>query len=120
MANIFQKPAHRAQLPKNGFDMSQRHPFTSSVGHLLPVYYDYLAPGEKIRISANLFTRTQPMKSTAMARITEHIEYFFVPFEQLFSLFGSVYYGIDDYNSSALVKSKDLSMPYFKSAAKFT
>jgi len=117
MANIYQKPSHRANLSKNGFDMSQRHPFTSSVGQLLPVFYDYLNPGDKIRISANLFTRTQPMKSTAMARLTEHIEYFFVPFEQMFSLFGSVFYGIDDYNSSSLVKHKNLSMPFFKSDA---
>nr|CDL65730.1 unnamed protein product [uncultured bacterium] len=117
MANINQKPSHRANLSKNGFDMSQRHPFTSSVGQLLPVFYDYLNPGDKIRISANLFTRTQPMKSTAMARLTEHIEYFFVPFEQMFSLFGSVFYGIDDYNSSSLVKHNNLTMPFFKSDA---
>lgn len=117
MANILDNPAHRANLGRNGFDMSQRHPFTSSVGHLLPVYYDLLSPGDKIKIGANLFTRTQPLNSSALVRLTEHIEYFFVPMDQIYTLFGSMFYGISDVNSTAFtsntVKSSEITMPIF-------
>lgn len=118
MANILENPSHRANLGRNGFDMSQRHPFTSSVGHLLPVYYDLLNPGDKIKIGANLFTRTQPLNSSALVRLTEHIEYFFVPMEQIYTLFGSMFYGISDVNSSAFtqgtIKTGEITMPVFK------
>ena len=102
MANIKKTPSHKASLSYNGFDMSQRNLFTSSVGQLLPVYFDYLSPGEKIKGGASIFTRTQPLQSTAFARMTEHVDYFFVPFSQLYSGFNSKFFNIQDINSSIL------------------
>lgn len=64
--------------------------------------FDYLSPGEKIRINEQLFTRTAPITSPAFVRIKEHIEYFFVPMEQINSYFGQSFYGINDLGSSAL------------------
>lgn len=100
MSSIFKKPDYRAANGYNGFDMSQRVDFSSGTGMLLPVYYDLLQPGDKITIHADMFTRTMDMASAAFARITEHIDYFFVPLEQLWSLFPSWFYGISDFKSS--------------------
>ena len=67
--SVLAKPTHQASLSKRGFNMSQKLQFTSSTGHLLPVYYDYLNPSEKVRISNSLFTRTQPLPISARAGI---------------------------------------------------
>lgn len=96
MASIKRTPSHRARLSRNGHDLSHRTMFTSTSGQLLPVLYDFLSPGESIRINSNLFTRTQPLKTPAFVRITEHIDYFFVPMSQLNEYFGNAFYGIDD------------------------
>jgi len=103
MASIKKQPSHRANLSRNGFDMSKRILFTSSVGHLLPVYYDFLNPGDKVRCNENVFTRTKPLNTSAFVRVTEHVEWFFVPIQHLDSYFGNAFYGISDLGSSALV-----------------
>lgn len=100
MANVMQTPQHVARIGYNGFDMSQLLKFTSSVGELLPVYYDILQPGDKITAKTIMKTRTQPLNSAAMAHITERVEWFFVPLEQIYKPFGSWYYGVQDLHSS--------------------
>lgn len=105
-ANLFKRPDHVAKLGRNVFDMSQTLGFTSSVGQLLPVYYDVLNPGDKISIKSLFVTKTQPMQTDNFAKVTENVDYFFVPFEQLYSLFGSFFYQISDFNSSMFYKTK--------------
>ena len=51
MPSILKTPSHSAKLGRHGHDMSRRLLFTSSFGHLLPVMFDYLSPGDKIRIN---------------------------------------------------------------------
>nr|CDL65693.1 unnamed protein product [uncultured bacterium] len=103
-ANLFKRPDHVAKLGRNVFDMSQTLGFTSSVGQLLPVFYDVLNPGDKISIKSLFVTKTQPMQSDNFAKVTENVDYFFVPFEQIYSLFGSFFYQIADFNSSLFSK----------------
>lgn len=100
MANLFKNPQHSANLGYNGFDMSKRVKFSSSVGQLLPVYYDLLQPGDKVDIKAEIKTRLMPMNSSAYANIEEHIDFFFVPIEQLYHAFSEFYYGVQDFNSN--------------------
>ena len=78
---------HVAKLGRSSFDMSKDVKFTSSVGHLLPVYWDILNPGDKVKIGASIFTRTKPLASPAFVSIEEHVDYFFVPMRQLYKFF---------------------------------
>ena len=78
---------HVAKLGRSSFDMSKDIKFTSSVGHLLPVYWDILNPGDKIKIGASIFTRTKPLATPAFVSIEEHVDYFFVPMRQLYKFF---------------------------------
>lgn len=80
-------PTHKANLSKSGFDMSFNRKFTSSVGQLLPVLYDFLIAGDKVKISEDMFTRTNTLSTSAFVNIKEHIEYFFVPMHQIYSLY---------------------------------
>lgn len=100
MASILANPSHRANLGYNGFDMGHYLKFSSSVGQLIPVFYDYLSPGDKVNLQAQLKTRTMELESAAMVSLTEHLEWFFVPFEQLSHAFGSIVYNISDLSSS--------------------
>ena len=96
------KPTAVAHLPKQGFNMSQKFKFTSAAGQLLPVYFDFLHPGEKVRFSVDLFTRTQPLSTAAMADIDEFVDLFFVPAQKLYSPFNELFMGVSDFNSSLL------------------
>ena len=100
MSSILKKPSYKARLPHYGHDLSRRVLFTSSVGHIIPVMFDYLDGGDTAYIKANLFTRTQPLKTPAFVRCTEHIYYFFVPISQIDSYHGQAKYGINDFVNS--------------------
>ena len=115
MASILKTPSHTARLGRHGHDLSRRLLFTSSVGQLLPVLFDYLSPGDKVRINDQLFTRTAPITSPAFVRIKEHVEYFFVPMEQINSYFGQAFYGINDLDSSSLLGTE--SIPNFNAVS---
>jgi hypothetical protein len=89
----------KAQLRYNPHDLSHQLKFTSSVGQLLPVYYDFLSPGDKIEITPQMFSRLQNMTSPAFTRLTEHVDFFAVPMNQLFSPFEAIFYGVKDFRS---------------------
>lgn len=102
MANFNSNPTHVAKIGYNGFDMGHSLKFSSTVGELLPVYYDILQPGDKVSLKTSIKTRTMPLESAAMVTIKEHVEWFFVPMEQIYKLFGDWYFGIQDFGSSLL------------------
>lgn len=105
MANFNSNPNHVAKIGYNGFDMGHSLKFSSTVGELLPVYYDILQPGDKVSLKSSIKTRTMPLESAAMVNIKEHVEWFFVPLEQIYKLFGDWYFGIQDFNSSLFMNS---------------
>lgn len=111
-ANVNLNPQHEARLSYSGFDMGQSLDFTSSVGQLLPVYYDILSPGDKVDCRAIIRTRTAPLNTACTMSITEHVEWFFVPMEQLYSAFGNVYYGIQDFDSAVFANKRIDGLPY--------
>lgn len=104
MANVNSKPSYEAHLSKTGFDVSQTFNFSSSCGHILPVWYDIANPGEHYSLSTNLFTRTQPLASAPMVDIDEYIDWFFVPLSLIYGNFDSWIYGINDQHSSLMVE----------------
>lgn len=104
MANVNAKPSYRADLPKTGYDIGQTFNFSSSCGHILPVWYDIASPHEHYTLSTDLFTRTQPLASAPMVDIDEYVDWFFVPFSLIYGNFDSWIYGIDDQFSSLMVE----------------
>lgn len=111
MANINNNPQHRANLGYSGFAMDKLHKFSSTVGELRPVYYDFLSPGDKVSLSSILKTRTMEIDSAAMCSLTEHVDWFFVPMTRLYKLFPEFYFGVNDNQSSFVVVSQFKS-PY--------
>ena len=87
--NILKNPYYRAHLGKSGFDMSCRKAFSTMIGFLQPFLSDVLSPGEKVVLNDRVFLRSETMTTSPFTRIHFKTEYFFVPFPQMWSFFGS-------------------------------
>lgn len=77
MPRIDEMPQYRARLSRTTHDLSHKFGFTATVAHLLPVFHDFLQPGETVELGFNYNLRTQPLASAAMVDIKSHVEYFF-------------------------------------------
>lgn len=75
------------KVSRNAFDLSHRHMFTSQVGELLPVFYQWCNPNETFKLSYDGMTRTAPLNTAAFTRLRENIQFFFVPFQCLWRYF---------------------------------
>lgn len=100
--SILKSQNPRAKLSHYPHDLSSNYQFTSSFGHILPVMWDHLDPGDRVQIGSDVFTRTQPLKTPAFVRCTEHVYYFFVPTKLIDGYSDSAFHGIRDIVSSAL------------------
>ena len=74
---------------KNSFDLSHRNLFTAKVGELIPCSVFELNPGDTIHLDTSYFTRTAPLDSAAYTRLRENVQFFFVPYSQLWKYFDS-------------------------------
>lgn len=85
MANIMSLKSLRNKPSRNGFDLSFKRNFTAKVGELLPVMCKEVLPGDVFSIDLKAMTRTTPLNTAAFARIREYFDFYFVPYEQLWS-----------------------------------
>lgn len=99
MPKIDKNVNYRNRKGFSSFDISHEVDFSSSCGHLLPVMYDLLSPGERVDLQYELKTRTQPLDAASSLDIEECIDTFFVPINQLYEPFKSIIYGIEDVGS---------------------
>ena len=74
---------------RNSFDVSARNLFTAKVGELLPCAVYEMNPGDSIKIDASYFTRTAPLQTAAFTRLRENVQFFFVPYSQLWKYFNT-------------------------------
>lgn len=74
---------------RNSFDVSARNLFTAKIGELLPCAVYELNPGDSLRIDASYFTRTAPLQTAAFTRLRENVQFFFVPYSQLWKYFNT-------------------------------
>lgn len=90
MANIMSMADIKNRPSRNGFDLSFKKNFSAKAGELLPVMCKVVVPGDSIDINLKSFTRTQPLNTSAFARMREYFDFYFVPFEQLWNKFNTV------------------------------
>ena len=103
MSDINKSPQHVAKLSNHGYDMHQRVKTTTPVGLLVPVYQDILNAGEKVSIDDSVFTITDAFNKFTLNHFKEHLDYFFVPYPLIWSLWESFRPNINDIRSSAFV-----------------
>lgn len=100
MSKNNRRPDYQAKLPKTDHNLSHKVKFSSSVGHILPVFHHIMNPGENLKVDLSLFSRTQPLVQPAMVDIEENVDFFFVPFPLLYTGFEAKMYGTTDFLSS--------------------
>lgn len=66
-------------MKKSRFNLSHEVLLTADFGTLIPILVQECLPGDKFRISTEMFTRFQALIAPAMQRVDAKIEYFFVP-----------------------------------------
>lgn len=75
---IFDKLAAK-RPPKNKFDLTHEKKLSCNMGDLVPVYVQEIVPGDKFRVSSEVFMRLAPLVSPIMHRLNVSVHYFFVP-----------------------------------------
>lgn len=101
MANIMSLKNVRNKASRNGFDLSRRTCFTAKVGELLPVWWQYVLPGDSFTIDLSSFCRTIPVNTASFGRLREYYDFFFVPLDQLWNKSGTVLTQMLDNNQHA-------------------
>lgn len=102
-----------ANLQSHGYDLSERHLFSAKVGQLLPVYNKQVVPGDYFEIDLISFLRAQRVNTASYARMRQHIDFFFVPYSQLYHRFPEMRYQREDNTHATLpVNGKPLMSPY--------
>lgn len=81
----------QANMNRNGFDNSYLHNFTAKIGELLPVMCLETVPNSHYEISISDLMRTVPMNNPAFIRASQHFEFYFVPYKQLWRRWDDFY-----------------------------
>lgn len=110
--SLSNRPDFQAKLPRTDHNVGHSMVFTSSVGHLLPVFNQFMNVGESIYFTPNLFSRTQPMLNAAMADVDVYLDTFFVPMQMLFTAWDSLRYQTNDPISSLWSARMNSTLPF--------
>ena len=106
MKSIFKKPHLKAEGSRNAFDRSSKRVFHVPFGALLPCFCERVNPNDYVELSPETQTIIEPLAAPAFLRLKEHIDYFFVPYSQLWAPFDNFYTKQDQYRSSSILASQ--------------
>ena len=112
MANkkaVLSRPTPDATVPRNCFDRESMRVYHYALGQLIPAWFEPVIAGSHMKLNRKIFQRTASLKTAAFPLIDTHIQYYFVPFRQLWSLWDDFKLGIKDVNSTSLVANSHLS-----------
>lgn len=106
MSNVMSMKSIKNKPHRDGFDLSRKFAFSAKLGELLPVFVEDVMPGDKFKINADWFTRTQPVTSPAYTRFGEYFDFFFVPYHLLWRYFPQFIIQTNDDNWATGIQSK--------------
>lgn len=85
--NIMSLKQVRNNVTRSGFDLSRTFNFTAKAGELLPVCCLPILPDDDVNFSLQSFARTQPLNSSAFARMRGYFNFYFVDMHLLWNKF---------------------------------
>ena len=116
-ANPLQLSKMSMKQSRNAFKMSYHENFSSPVGQIIPCHVQDVCPGDYVKLNVKSFARTVPCNTAAFARMTEHVDFYFVPYHMLWRPFKQLINPVPDVNSAlslASEKSNSVSgVPFF-------
>lgn len=87
MSNLFRGLKPKTKLSRNGFDLSQKHVFTTRPGQIVPCLFVETVPNDHIEINMANLTRTMTLNTAAFIRGKFNFDFYFVPYTQLWHPF---------------------------------
>ena len=87
MSNLFRGLKPKTKLSRNGFDLSQKHVFSTRPGQIVPCMCVETVPGDHIEINMANLTRTMTLNAPAFIRGKFNFDFYFVPYTQLWHPF---------------------------------
>ena len=119
-ANPLQLSKMSLKQSRNAFKMSYHENFSSPVGQIIPCHVQDVCPGDYVKLNVRSFARTVPCNTAAFARMTEHVDFYFVPYHLLWRPFKQLVNPVPDVNSALSVASEKNNsvsgVPYFTAA----
>lgn len=109
MANIFSNNKPVKHQGRNGFDLSHQKVFDMRPGMLRPVIFQHTVPNTAYRINATDLLRTSPLQTAAFLQAKQNLDFFFVPYSQLYSPANNVIFGRGDKFPLAVSQSLDFN-----------
>lgn len=85
VVDLFNPKTPSASSPRNAFDVGYSTIFSSPAGQLLPCYVEDVKAGDTLSLSMSGITRTRPVNTAAFISFDEKVEFWFVPYELLWS-----------------------------------
>ena len=86
MSKLF-STVQRAQVPYNHFPLGGERKLSFNMGELIPIYCAEVFPGDMFKAASELLIKFAPLKSPVMHRLRAYVDYFYVPYYQLTSVF---------------------------------
>lgn len=116
-ANPLQLSKMSMKQSRNAFKMSYHENFSSPVGQIIPCHVQDICPGDYVKLNVKSFARTVPCNTAAFARMTEHVDFYFVPYHLLWRPFKQLVNPVPDVNSALSLNSEKInsvsSVPFF-------
>ena len=85
MANIMSLATVKNNPSRSGFDLSRKLDFSAKVGMYYPIWHRRMIPSDSFEIDLAQFIRTQPLNTSAFARMKGYYDFYFVPLRVLWN-----------------------------------
>lgn len=85
MANIMSLATVKNNPSRSGFDLSRKLNFSAKVGLYYPIWHRRMIPSDSFEIDLSQFIRTQPLNTSAFARMKGYYDFYFVPLRVLWN-----------------------------------
>lgn len=90
--SLFSSLRPKANLAHNAFDKSRRDVFSLKTGMLTPCFVEHTIDDATYEVDSMSIVRTNPVQSAPFARMKQNMEYYFVPYSQIFHDFERIYF----------------------------
>lgn len=99
--DIYNLPQPNPSSPRNAFGIGYSNLFSSPCGLLMPAYIEDVKAKDKVSLSLFNITRTRPVNTSAFMAFDEKVDFWFVPYECIWSSYNDWRLGQTYNNSSA-------------------
>lgn len=117
MSKLFKDLKPFAHNNRNVFDLTRTSTFSSKSGMIQPCFVQETVPDGKYKIDVAGIIRTLPMQQANFTTLKTNMEFFYVPYSQLWHYFNQFYYGRGDQHrtpsASITLDSQPLYVPTF-------